>query len=99
MNEVREMSKEALTEYAEQKFGKLEKFLAADPGRLDHRDLLIETTERRIEELRPAVEEYRGHQDLLDDPETGPLLKAVIRDFEVLQEILRRAMLAGKERG
>lgn len=99
MSEVREMSKEVLTAYAERNFGKLEKFLAAEPGRLDHRDLLISTVERGIEELRSTVRECRSRPELFADLRLGGLMNAVIRDFEVLEEILRRARLAGKERG
>lgn len=99
MIKVRELSKEALTDYAESHLGNLQKILAAEPGRLDHRDVLIETTERRMEELRPAAEEYRGFPELLNKPEQGKWMRAVIRDFEILEEILRRARLAEKERG
>lgn len=88
-----------LAEYAEEKFGKLQKFLALEPDRLDHRDLLIRTVEEQIQGLHGAVDEYLARPDLLADPELGPAMLAVIQDFNVLEEILKRARAAGKERG
>jgi len=92
---VTELSTEELTEYAERQLGKVVSLLAAEPDRLDHRDFLISLVKTDIEDLRPVVKEYRGRTDLLADPSWAKAMLPIIREFEVLEEILRRARLAG----
>lgn len=92
---VSELSTKELAEYAEKKFGAPVFFLAAEPDRLDHRDTLISIIKRQIEELRPAVKEYRGRKDLLADPSWAEAMLPIIREFEVLEEILKRARDTG----
>lgn len=97
MKSACDMMQEELQQHAQKHLGTLADFLAREPGRLDHRDLLIRTVEEQIQGLRGAVDEYLARPDLLADPELGPAMLAVIQDFNVLEEILKRANQATEE--